>query len=184
MAKENVPSQASNLRYIVRIINKDVDGSINIQRALTQIKGIGLRMSRIISEKFALETGLSPTAPIGMLTESQDKILEEIALNPKKHGLPDWLLNRQKDWETGTTSHLVLNELDFSKRKDLQRLNEIKSYRGLRLSWGLTVRGQRTRSTHRGKGPVVGVSKKDAKKGGGGGGKSAPAAPAESKGKK
>ncbi len=182
MAKENVPSSASEIRYIVRIINKDVEGSINIQRALTQIKGIGLRMSRIIAEKFALETGLSPTAPIGMLTEAQDKILEEIVLNPKKHGLPEWLLNRRNDWETGTTSHLVLNELDFSKRKDLQRLNEIKSYRGLRLSWGLTVRGQRTRSTHRGKGPVVGVSKKDAKKGGGG--KTAAAAPTESKGKK
>jgi len=29
--------------------------------------------------------------------------------------------------------------------------------------WGLPVRGQRTKSTHRGKGGTVGVSKKDTK---------------------
>ena len=57
-------------------------------------------------------------------------------------------------------------DLDFTIRKDVQRMNETKSYKGLRLSWGLTVRGQRTKSTHRGKGPVVGVQKKDAKGGG------------------
>jgi len=55
-----------------------------------------------------------------------------------------------------------MNDLDFSVRTDIQRLADIKSYRGLRLSWGLTVRGQRTKSTHRGKGTVVGVMKKDA----------------------
>ena len=41
-------------------------------------------------------------------------------------------------------------------------MSETKSYKGLRHTWGLTVRGQRTKSTHRGKGGVVGVLKKDA----------------------
>ncbi|MBI2597713.1 MAG: 30S ribosomal protein S13 [Candidatus Diapherotrites archaeon] len=53
--------------------------------------------------------------------------------------------------------------MEFSKRQDFQRLSEIKTYRGLRHGWGLPVRGQRTKSTHRGKGPVVGVLKKEAK---------------------
>ena len=57
-----------------------------------------------------------------------------------------------------------MGDLEFTTRKDIQRLSEIKSYRGLRHGWGLTVRGQRTRSTHRGKGPVVGVMKKEVKK--------------------
>jgi hypothetical protein len=43
--------------------------------------------------------------------------------------------------------------------------------------WGLPVRGQKTKSTHRGKGGVVGVTKKDvAKQGPAPPGKSAPAA--------
>lgn len=184
MAKENniVSSPAlQDLRYIVRIMNKDIDGSLPICTALTEIKGIGIRMGKIIAERFSRETGIPFNAPLGEISEQQDKILEEIILNPAKNGIPSWMFNRQNDWETGNNLHMVMSELDFSKRKDLQRLNEIKSYRGLRLSWGLPVRGQRTRSTHRGKGPVVGVSKKDAKKGGGGGGAKPAAAAAPAK---
>ena len=89
---------------------------------------------------------------------------------PKKSGLPTWTLNRQKDHETGVDKHLTMNDLAFSLRNDLTRMAEIKSYKGLRHMWGLTVRGQKTKSRHRGKGGSVGVSKKDAGK---------PAAPAK-----
>ena len=58
-----------------------------------------------------------------------------------------------------------MNDLAFCLRNDLSRLAEIKSYKGLRHMWGLTVRGQKTKSRHRRKGGVVGVAKKVAVKG-------------------
>ncbi|MDD5148292.1 MAG: 30S ribosomal protein S13 [Candidatus ainarchaeum sp.] len=150
-------------RYIVRIAGKDLNGSLPICMALTGIKGISHRMARNIAIAFEKETKIPFESKIGVLPENLDRALEEIVFNPEKHGIPAWSLNRRKDFETGGNSHKVMNELDFALRRDVQRMNETKSYRGLRLSWGLTVRGQRTKSTHRGKGPVVGVQKKDAK---------------------
>ena len=167
-------SEKKEIRYIVRINNKDLLGIKPVYKAIQDIKGIGQRTGKTLAAIFERETGISAATRIGELTEEQDRKLEEIVVHPDKHGLPKWSMNRQKDFETGAAGHLVLSELDFAIRKDLQRLNQIKSYRGLRLSWGLTVRGQKTKSTHRGKGTVVGVMKKDAKAG---------AAPAASSGK-
>lgn len=155
--------QKESIRYIVRIAGKDLNGSLPIGRALTGIKGIGQRMAQNIAIAFEKTTGLEHGARLGALNEEQEKKLEEIVLSPKKFGVPAWSLNRKKEYETGQDLHFVTNELDFALRQNLQRLNEIKSYRGLRLVWGLPVRGQRTRSTHRGKGGVVGVMKKEAK---------------------
>lgn len=163
-------STKKELRLIVRIANKDLDGTKPLPMALQKIKGIGQRMGHLVAQAFERETGFLATQKIGELDESADSKLEEILTHPTQHGIPVWALNRQKDYETGGHKHLLLSELDFGLRKDLQRLNEIKSYRGLRHSWGLTVRGQRTKSTHRGKGGVVGVFKKDTAK---------PAAPAK-----
>jgi len=154
---------AEEIRYIVRIAGKDVNGNLPIFMALTGVKGIGMRLARAISYVFEKEQGIAFDTKIGLLNEEQDKKLEEIVTHLEKHGIPAWALNRRKEFETGIDHHIVMNELDFALRKDLQRLNEIKSYRGLRHSWGLTVRGQKTRSTHRGKGGVVGVLKKDVK---------------------
>jgi small subunit ribosomal protein S13 len=152
---------------IVRIIGKDLDGTKNINESLMRIKGISHRIGKIISNKFCEENNIKPNTKMGDLTSEQIKALEKIVQNPEKTGLPEWTLNRRKDFETGENKHMTMNDLDFQLRNDFQRLAEIKSYRGLRHMWGLTVRGQKTRSTHRGKGKgkVVGVSKKDNKKG-------------------
>ncbi|MBS3062104.1 MAG: 30S ribosomal protein S13 [Candidatus Diapherotrites archaeon] len=176
-------TEKKEIRYIVRIINKDLTGTSQIYKAVQEIKGIGQRMGKNIAEAFEKETGVSRHTRIGEMTEDLDQKLEDIVLHPDKHGLPKWTLNRQRDFETGATTHMVMSELDFAIRKDLQRLNQIKSYRGLRHSWGLPVRGQKTKSTHRGKGGVVGVTKKDAK-GGASASAAKPAAPAKPAAKK
>ena len=153
-----------DIRYIVRIVGKDLDGKLPIERALKAIKGIGIRAAKNIAIAFEKETSKSKSMRLGELGEEFDKKLEDIVANPGKHGLPVWTFNRRNDVETGENSHKVMADLEFALRNDLQRLNEIKSYRGLRLSWGLPVRGQSTKSTHRGKGKTVGVTKKDVKK--------------------
>lgn len=148
-------------RLIVRITGIDLDGKKSIQRALTKIKGIGVRMGKNIAIAFEGVSGIAATAKLGTINEEQARKLEEIALSPAKFGIPVWSLNRQKNFFTGENRHVVMSELDLGLREDLTRLKEIKSYRGLRHQWGLPVRGQSTKSTHRGKGVVVGVMKKD-----------------------
>ncbi len=149
------------LRLIVRVSNVDLNGKHSIVRALTKIKGIGIRMAKNIGVAYEKETGKSMYEKLGKVTDVEAKKIEEIAQNILKFGIPAWSVNRKKDIETGENRHVLMSELDFSLRQDIQRLMEIKTYRGLRHSWGLPVRGQRTKSTHRGKGGVVGVTKKD-----------------------
>ncbi|PIN85819.1 MAG: 30S ribosomal protein S13 [Candidatus Diapherotrites archaeon CG11_big_fil_rev_8_21_14_0_20_37_9] len=151
-------------RLIVRVANVDLDGRKNIPRALLKIKGVGIRTAKNIAITFEKNTGLPFDMNIGTLDETQSKKLEEIVVNPGKQGIPKWSLNRRNDFNTGETTHVVTGDLDFAKRKDIQRLGELKSYKGLRHAWHLPVRGQKTKSTHRNKGKTVGVTKKDVKK--------------------
>jgi small subunit ribosomal protein S13 len=167
-------AENDDFRHIVRIASKDLNGNLPVYRALTKIKGLGIRMAKNMATVFEKETKVGFGSKLGSMPEEMDKKLEDIVLFPEKHGIPKYCLNRQRDLETGQDKHQVMADLDFQLRTDLQRLNKIKSYRGLRLSWGLPVRGQRTKSTHRGKGGAVGVTKKDAK-----GGASQPAKKAE-----
>jgi small subunit ribosomal protein S13 len=75
--------------------------------------------------------------------------------------LPEFLLNRRKDFETGEDSHLVGSNLEMKKEFDVRRLKKIRSYRGLRHAFGHPTRGQRTRSHFRSKSKrkAIGVRK-------------------------
>jgi len=96
---------------------------------------------------------------IADLTEQEIEKITEFLKNPK---LPEFLLNRRKDFETGKNSHLIGTELDMKKEFDIRRLKKIKSYRGLRHAFKHPVRGQRTKSNFRSKKgkTAVGVKKK------------------------
>ncbi len=146
-------------RLIVRIFGKDLDGGKPIYQALRGIKGVGQNFAFVVAKAFEKKTGNKFDMPLGNIREDEDKILEDIIQNPKKYGIPEWYLNRRKDFETGKDKHAVMSDLDLALRKNKQRLAKIKSYRGLRLARGLRVRGQKTRSSGR-KGVTVGVEKK------------------------
>ena len=49
-------------------------------------------------------------------------------------------------------------DMDIHKKKVLDRMKKIKSYKGMRHAHGLKVRGQRTKGTGR-KGKTLGVSR-------------------------
>ena len=157
--------------YIVRVVGKDLDGTKSIESGLQGIKGIGHRMAGIIAIEFRKANKVPQEKRLGELTNEEIKKLEEIITAPEKHKMPMWVFNRQKDVETGKDRHVTMNDLMFSLRKDVSRMAEVKSYKGLRHMWGLPVRGQKTKSRHRGKGGTIGVIKKDqAKPAGGSGG--------------
>ncbi|MCC7553448.1 MAG: 30S ribosomal protein S13 [Methanobacteriaceae archaeon] len=143
-----------DFKHLVRISRKDVDGKKTIEHALTDIKGVGLSLSRSMT----LILGLNSNDKIGYIEDEKISDIEKIIENPKDFGIPEWMLNRRNDYETGETSHLIESDLDMRLRDDLNRMRKTRSYKGRRHEFGLPVRGQRTKSTFR-KGSSVGVSR-------------------------
>ena len=67
-------------------------------------------------------------------------------------------LSSRKDFKTGKNSQVCANALQAKLREDLERLKKIRVHRGLRHWWGLTVRGQHTKTTGR-RGKTIGLKK-------------------------
>jgi small subunit ribosomal protein S13 len=152
---------AEEIRYMVRMAGKDLDGKKPVRHALVRVNGVGPSMANAIVRVLNLD----PNKQIGTLPDSDIKKIEDFLQNPLKFNIPGWIINRKKDWVTGKDMHLVSAELEFANRKDVDRLKLIKSRRGMRHAMGLKLRGQRTKSTGR-KGRSMGVRrKKGAKKG-------------------
>ncbi|MDE1833369.1 MAG: 30S ribosomal protein S13 [Candidatus Micrarchaeota archaeon] len=148
-----------NVSSIVRVAGKDVNGSLNMQRALSKVKGVGLNMSRALSLVIEEKLAIPRSTEIGTLSEKQMEDVESIIKDPASAGIPDYMLNRNKDMETGKTMHVVSNDLMFATRQDVSRDVTLKVWRGHRHQYGQKVRGQHTRSTGR-TGVTVGVTKK------------------------
>jgi len=142
-------------RPIVRFLGTDLDGSLKVPYALTAVKGIGIMLGYAITRAAGIDT----EKRLGFLSDEELKKLEEVAKNPQKYGIPAWLLNRRRDPVTGKDLHLYGSDLVYTIREDIQREMRIKSWRGIRHSLGLKVRGQRTRTTGR-TGTAVGVSRR------------------------
>ncbi len=144
-----------DFKHMVRIARKDVDGNKPVVKALGDIKGVGIALSRAIVSRM----GLDLNQKIGYLPDDTINEIEDAIRDPQKHDIPEWMLNRRNDYETGKTEHLIESDLMMRLRDDLNRMKKIRSYKGRRHEVGLPVRGQRTKSTFR-KGSSVGVSRR------------------------
>ncbi len=131
-----------HLETLVRIYGYDIQGSKNVYVGLTKIKGISWSLSNALLHKLALPHN---TKIIDLSKDQIQKI--EAALDAVN--VPDFLKNRRSDPETGKTEHLVGTDLDIKRDFDIKKLKKIRSYKGLRHSLKLPVRGQRTRSHFR-----------------------------------
>ena len=158
-AKQQKREEKKEEASIVRIAGRDINGNFKIIKALMQIKGIGNTMAEAIANVAEEKFGIDKSARIGMLTEDKVSNLEAIMKNPLKFGLPEYLLNRRKDRETGESMHLIGSDLTVRVRQDIDYDIKIQTWRGFRHQYGQKVRGQRTRSTGR-TGATVGVTKK------------------------
>jgi small subunit ribosomal protein S13 len=146
---------SQEFRHILRITDADVEGTLKAPFALKKIKGISLGLANAILNK----AGINPHTRAGFLTEAEIEKIEEIIEDPAKHGIPNWLLNRRKDSETGKDHHLISADLVLKTKTDIEQMKAIKSWRGYRHAYGLKVRGQRTKTTGR-SGKALGVKKK------------------------
>jgi small subunit ribosomal protein S13 len=123
---------------------------------LTSVKGVGVRTALAICEI----AGVDKNKLGGHLTDAeQDLIREAIVSYPTE--VPLWMLNRQRDIETGDELHLFSVDVGMTQDDDIARLRSTKAYRGLRHAAGKRVRGQRTRSNGR-TGLTLGVQRKKA----------------------
>lgn len=121
-----------------RIAGVDLQDNWKVDYALTKIKGLGWTLSK----KVMSDSGIDPKKRVSNLsTEEVSKISNELEKYP------------------------IEGDLARTVRANIQRLQVIGSYRGVRHTRGLPVRGQRTRTnarTKRGKRKTVGAFKKEA----------------------
>jgi small subunit ribosomal protein S13 len=146
---------SKEFRHITRIAETDLNGTQKAATALSRVKGVGVSLANSIVRK----AGINPETRLGFLSEQEIEKLEDVIANPTKHGLPEWLFNHQKDLETGKNLHITGSELVLQEKTDIDLMKTTKSWRGYRHSYGLKVRGQRTKCTGR-KGKAIGVKKK------------------------
>ena len=142
-------------QHIHRVMNTNIDGNRKVPYALTAIKGVGRRFAYLCCRKADIDVNRRA----GELTEDDFEKVVTVMQNPSQYKIPNWFLNRQKDYKDGKYSQLLSTAVDNKLREDLERLKKIRLHRGLRHYWGLRVRGQHTKTTGR-KGRTVGVSKK------------------------
>ncbi|MDP3974577.1 MAG: 30S ribosomal protein S13 [bacterium] len=123
---------------MVRLLGLNIQDNFKVGFALTSIFGIGWTRA----EKIIKECKLDGSKRLKDLTE--DELKEIINFIDK--------------------NYITEGELRENLAESIKRLKDIGSYRGLRHSRSLPVRGQRTRSnarTKRGKRKTVGALKKD-----------------------
>lgn len=126
---------------MARIAGINLPNDKRIEIALTYLYGIGLTRS----QKILAETKIDPNARVKDVSEDDlEKIRQLIGKSFKVEG----------DLRTEVT-------------QNIKRLREINSYRGVRHTKGLPVRGQRTKTnarTKRGKKVTVGSGRKTLEK--------------------
>lgn len=149
-----VEKRDENFRYIVRLINTDIDGNKSIVIGLSGVKGLGIRTAEVIARM----AGIPRNKKIGELTEEQTDALEKL-ITDYAEKVPHWMVNRQSDWSTGADMHLVGVDVDLNRRDDINLMKMIRCYKGIRHEQGQKVRGQRTRSNGR-TGMTMGVIRK------------------------
>jgi len=145
----DTPEDDEDLRYFVRIGQTDLDGTKSVERALTEMNGIGRRAARIIAE----EADVDRRETLGRL---EDDVIDDLVglVEGFADEVPEWLTNHRNDFFTGGTTHETGNDLQMSRRRDINRMKMIDSYKGVRHKRGQKVRGQRTKSTGRTEGTI------------------------------
>jgi small subunit ribosomal protein S13 len=141
---------------IIRLAETNLDGTKPVKVAVRRVQGIGFVMSNAI----AAVCGFGDKK-LGDLTEEERHRLEDILTHPENYNIPPWLYNRRADPVTGQNRHTIASQLDLSRKTDIGQIRKLKTYKGVRHSLGLPVRGQRTRSSFRHE-KSVGVVRKSA----------------------
>jgi small subunit ribosomal protein S13 len=154
MARQKEVDLGEDFSYILRMADTDMDGQKTLATALTAVRGVGPRTAIQICKN----TGFDPASLAGHLSADEQESLR-VAIEGYAETVPLWMLNRQRDIESGDELHLTGQQVVLTLEDDINRLRTMKCYRGVRHASGNKVRGQRGRSNGRG-GLTLGVSRK------------------------
>jgi small subunit ribosomal protein S13 len=146
--------EEEEIKYFVRVMNTDLDGTKAVHIALTGIPGIGMHTSGIIARL----AEVNPRAILGKMDDESVDRIRNVVENYRDQ-VPDWMLNRPQDIYSGEAKQLLGADLRMAFEDDVNRMRKIRCYRGIRHETGQKVRGQRTKSTGR-TGTTVGVKRK------------------------
>jgi small subunit ribosomal protein S13 len=146
---------SKDFKHLVRVSNTDIRGDTSVRNALAKITGVSHRVSSAILRA----TDIDEFKLLGNITEKERERIEEALYDPLGAGLPEWMMNRQKDPETGESTLQLGADLLLQRKMDVDKMLRKRSWRGIRHSRGLRVRGQRTKATGR-KSGALGVSRK------------------------
>jgi small subunit ribosomal protein S13 len=142
---------------LIRVLGKDIRGDIKLISALTHINGISWSISNAICKILNLDKSK-------ILQNISKETLLKIEGFMKNPTILSFIKNRQKDIDSGDDLHISASDLKLRKEFDLKRLKKIRSYKGIRHTSNLPVRGQRTKSNfRRNKKPSVAAAKKKLK---------------------
>jgi small subunit ribosomal protein S13 len=136
-------------------MGSDIDGSKKVVFGISKLRGVGPNFAHAVVKA----ARVNPDSRVGTLSEAELSRVEDVIRDPLKHGIPVRMVNRRKDVETGRDMHLVGPDLALKIKSDIDFMKDIRTWKGIRHSLGLKVRGQRTRTTGR-SGKAVGVKKK------------------------
>ncbi len=158
MEKEN-KNERVGVKQLIRILSTDIPGNFKLGYGLTKIKGIGFNFSHA----FCVRNNFDESKLLSNFSENEVRNIEKKLKDGEN--LDYWLLNRQRDYDTGDDIHIYTTDIKFRTEFDVRRLQKVKAYKGMRHSAGLPVRGQRTKAHFRNS-KAMGVSKQKAKTGG------------------
>ena len=112
-------------QHIIRIAGKDLEGTLLLVHAISKINGVGMTLANAITRK----ANINPNQRVGYLTDTDKTKLEDIINNPTKHGIPTYMLNRQKDLDTGENKHIIGADLTLQIKTDIEAMKNQKSWR-------------------------------------------------------
>jgi small subunit ribosomal protein S13 len=146
-------NMASDPMQIIRVGETPLDGTKKVRIAIRRVRGISFMMANALMRNCHFAD-----KKLGELSEHEFRELENMLANPAARGMPVWMFNRRKDPKDLQNRHIISSQLDFIQKNDINEMKKLRSYKGVRHSLGLPVRGQRTRSSFR-EGSTVGVKR-------------------------
>lgn len=114
-------------QHILRVLNTNVDGKEKVMYAMTSIRGIGRRFANIVCKKAEVDM----TKRAGEMSAQELEQLMVIVSNPRTFKVPDWFLNRRRDFRDGKTGQIVSSSVDSKLREDFERLKKIRCAMGI-----------------------------------------------------
>jgi len=106
----------------MRIAGITIPDNKQVKYGLTTVYGVGLSRATKVAEQVKVD----PTTKVKDLTAEQESAMRTLV-----------------------ETFLIEGELRREKNQNIKRLKDIQSYRGMRHSRGLTLRGQRTKTNSR-----------------------------------